>query len=347
MPRFFRRILLSLVLMMFVCLSLVMVVTGFEYYARWHYRDVVQSAHGWDYFLKKSFKTYQAENNSLGYRGKEYKKKEQGVFRVVVIGDSFAWGQGVLPYTSRFPELTEQLLLQHAAGKKLEILNLGFPGRNLDHHLASLPTIFNLTPDFVLYQWFVNDVDKNPDIRAFHTMQIINNNALHQKLKTSYVTYILLHRAVNTLRTLFGMQKSYEQYLVDRFKDNENKESVWANTALNDLITRLQERGIGLGMVLFPEFATNMSTYKLDFLHDRVLETCSERNLPCLDLRETYSHYENQMQKLRVNPLDAHPSTLAHSIAAEKIVEKFGPLWETSNERPHGEVLMSSHRGNK
>lgn len=340
MSRLIRKLCLSLVVSVLVCLTIVLMVVGFEYYTRYHFRVVVQTAHGWDYFFGKSHHRFGAESNSLGYRGVEFGEKQEGVYRVVVIGDSLAWGQGVLPYTSRFPELTEKLLHQQAAGRQIEIFNLGFPGRNLNHHMVKLQTVFDLAPDFVLYQWYVNDVDEDPDVPAFYRT-LVKSKILHQELKKKYVTYILLHRAGNWLRTVLGLQKSYTQYLVDRFQDSESPESVWADQTLNELITQLEEAGIEVGIVLFPEFTTRMSAYKLGFLHDRVLATCTERALPCLDFRAAYLPYGDRMADLRVNPLDAHPSKLAHAIAAEAIAERFGPIWTAAYGGAADATLMS------
>jgi len=47
----------------------------------------------------------------------------------------------------------------NASGQKYEVLNFGRPGAETVDELALLPTVLSLAPDFVLPQWFVNDVE--------------------------------------------------------------------------------------------------------------------------------------------------------------------------------------------
>jgi lysophospholipase L1-like esterase len=63
--------------------------------------------------------------NSQGFRGPERSVAPQaGVRRIVVLGDSFAWGHGVSTGQA-FPEVLEQLL------PNTEVINLGVPGFNV------------------------------------------------------------------------------------------------------------------------------------------------------------------------------------------------------------------------
>jgi len=313
---------------LFVFFLIVLLFISFEFYARWHYRNVLSTSHGRDYFYYKSYPLFHAEKNNIRFRGKDIHARTENTYRIVVLGDSLAWGQGVYPYSSRFPELTEKLFEERYPETDIEVINLGVPGSNLNEHIHFLPFVLLFDPDFVLYQWYVNDMEKFVNILAFQTVTLIPNFKWHTYCMNHCVTYILLFRAWNQLRTSLGLQQSYTRYLVDKLHDPKCKSSICAQMALHKLISTIQKKGVAAGIVLFPQCRSKMSQYELAFLHERVLQECDRDNIPCLDLREAFSAFDGNMQVLRASSLDGHPSKTAHRIAAEQIVNTFGPVWK-------------------
>lgn len=308
----------------------ILLLTAFEFGARWYFRDVLSTSHGRDYFFLKNHHLFKAEKNGFGLRGGEIRERTGQTYRVVVLGDSFAWGQGIYPYTSRFPEVAEKLFRESYPGADIEVINVAAPGFNLVEHNKYLPFVINLDPDFVLYQWYVNDMEKHVDVQAFHAATLVPNKEWHLALMNRSVTYILLFRAWNQLRTALGLQKPYSSYLVEKMHDPDSGPSRWADNSLHQLISTLQGWNIATGIVLFPECRADMAAYGLGFLHDRVLAECRHDNIPCLDLRSAYSAFDGRMEQLQASPLDAHPSKIAHRLAAERIVETFGPGWQAA-----------------
>ena len=71
--------------------------------------------------------------NSKGLRDKEYQyDKQRGVFRILVLGDSFTWGYGV-ELKEIFTERLENML-----GKNVEVLNAGVTGYGTDQEMLFL-----------------------------------------------------------------------------------------------------------------------------------------------------------------------------------------------------------------
>lgn len=322
-----QTVLLWAAAFVFVIAAIVLLVASFELYMRWHYRDVISTAHGFDYFMRKNFSKYLEERNEHGFRGRDYPDRNPDAYRIVVIGDSFAWGQGLLPYSDRFPEQAEAMFRQRHPEDPIEVINLGVPGHNLRHYLKMVAYVRELEPDFVLYQWYVNDMDDKPDIPAFHAHRLIPDEGWHNWMKMQSVTYILLFRAWNQLRTVLGLQKTYTAYLVDRLGDENSPASLQSSAQLHRLITELRDGGIACGIVLFPQLDSRLRDYRLGFLHDRVLEECRRRQIPCLDLREDFTAFDGNIEELWANHFDPHPSRIAHRIAAERIVGEFAPIW--------------------
>ena len=95
--------------------------------------------------------------NSLGFRDDEYPlEKTAGVVRIVALGDSVTFGNG-LPREATWPELLEQLPAD--SEPSFEVLNLGVAGYNTLEEVIFLErTGLALDPDVVVLQVHVNDL---------------------------------------------------------------------------------------------------------------------------------------------------------------------------------------------
>ena len=81
--------------------------------------------------------------------------KAPGTLRVVLLGDSVAYGSG-LPTSRVFPQQAEVLLADAAA--PVEILNLSIYGYDVEQIAATARSkAWALDPDLVVYAWFTND----------------------------------------------------------------------------------------------------------------------------------------------------------------------------------------------
>lgn len=97
--------------------------------------------------------------NSLGFRGPEISIPKPGnSFRIIVLGDSYTFGQGVAE-SEIYTSLLGKKLSARYQGKRIEVINLGVMGvpaiyeMNLLHRLGSL-----LEPDFFMIGFVSNDV---------------------------------------------------------------------------------------------------------------------------------------------------------------------------------------------
>ncbi len=95
--------------------------------------------------------------NSSGFRDREYDlQKPDGVYRIVVLGDSIAGGFD-LPIESSFPKQLEQLLLRHQIN--VEVLNLALEGYDTTQEVASLKHLgLQFSPDEVIVGYCMNDI---------------------------------------------------------------------------------------------------------------------------------------------------------------------------------------------
>ena len=93
--------------------------------------------------------------NALGFRDTDHPlEKPAGVFRIAVIGDSVAMGQGVRPQES-FAKVLEQKLRDD--GASVEVLLLAVTGYSTSQELPLLEMAYRFHPDLILWTYVLND----------------------------------------------------------------------------------------------------------------------------------------------------------------------------------------------
>lgn len=104
-----------------------------------------------------SFHDYSGASNRLGFRDRDHpRQKPPGVFRVLVLGDSIAAGQGVERFEDTFPPRVELGLA--ARGLAAEVLNFGVSGYNTRQEVEMLEEKgLAYQPDLVLVAYCLND----------------------------------------------------------------------------------------------------------------------------------------------------------------------------------------------
>jgi hypothetical protein len=123
------------------------------------------------------------------------------------------------------------------------------------------------------------------------------------------------------------MTSSYTDYLERRLGDPRSPDSIRDRSLLEDLIVSAQRANVGIGIVLFPDTAGDLGArYPFGYLHERVLDVCSDRRITCLDLRSDFAAVRDR-QSLWANRLDHHPSAKANAIAAERMLQTYSPVW--------------------
>lgn len=100
--------------------------------------------------------------NDVGFHAVPSSPKPDGVKRIVVVGDSWTFGQGV-EADETFTSQLEKLLTRN--GGKWQVYNLGMPGWNTMNQLAALRTLFSrVKPDVVVFCPTSNDIDDSYDV---------------------------------------------------------------------------------------------------------------------------------------------------------------------------------------
>jgi hypothetical protein len=294
---------------------------------RWLCRDITTTSDDRGYFSHR-WERSSLSLNSHGFRDREFSEaKPPGSFRVAVLGDSFAYGNGI-PAEARFSDL-----MRHALPPNVEVLNFGVPGHNTPELVTELrTTVSRFAPDFALVQWFVNDVEGSGRERPSYR-PLLPSPAVHNWLHESSALYTLLDTWW-IRRQVAGLSSgSYAGYMRARYEDPQSEAVRVDRSALRELLGEARRRHMQVGMVLFPDSAYDLGDgYPFEFLHARVRDFCGENGLTCLDLRRDFAAVRMR-QSLWANRFDTHPSALANSIAATRIIQTFEPQWLASQPR--------------
>ena len=140
--------------------------------------------------------------NSLGFRDYEYSmKKSNNTFRIIIVGDSMTFGDGVL-INETFSKVLEKKLNKFS-NMKYEVLNFGVPGYNIMQVFGTIKyKIKNYDPDILIYAFFYNDPKferNNPSINLckkysggpYFTIRILDlvNKINLKKMEHSFKEY--------------------------------------------------------------------------------------------------------------------------------------------------------------
>jgi len=306
-------------------------VIGSEYAARYLFRDITTTGDNGSYFAKKWRYEQTGRNcakcNSLRYREREFgEAKPENTYRIAVIGDSITYGQGI-PEEERFSNRLESELT--GSEIQFQVLNFGTAGADFVHHIKTTKRVLKFNPDFILLQWYVNDFE-GPRAKGRPSFRnLAPTHELHIKLHQSSALYYVLNSGWHAIQRYIGTVGSYETYMNERFLDPNSQDSKSALAKLKTVFRLASNRSVPIGVVLFPRLRPYLADdYPFDYLHERIISLCKQNDIQYVDLREDFKLYGSDIRRLHVNQYDAHPNGLANEIAAERILEVFGPIWQ-------------------
>ncbi|NLZ16298.1 MAG: hypothetical protein GX087_00980 [Desulfobulbaceae bacterium] len=329
-----KKILQAIVFCFFTISFIFVLLMAGELFLRWYYRDVLSVAAGPSYFAEKANHLFMKEINPYGLRGRPIAPQHDGRYRIVVQGDSFTYGQGIYPIGDRYTELLENSLANDSFARGVVVFNAGICGYNLQEHIRYAKFVKAMHPDFVLYQWFLNDMKNNYQIEM--SKSIIRDAKIHKYLMKHSALYNLIQLRYAQIRSMSGKEESFDADMIKRFRDPASEYSQHADKLLDEFFASYVSQGIDFGVVLFPSFFHDMSDYQLGFIHERVLARCKRYGVKCLDLQETYKNTPHT--ELWVNPFDAHPGKLANKMAAEAIHDFYGSYWKEQAQSRQGDA---------
>jgi GDSL-like Lipase/Acylhydrolase family len=294
---------------------------------RFAYRHITTTADNYSYFARRWYDAHAAEISAAGFREREYSPHAAaGVVRIAVIGDSFTFGSGI--------ELNQRLTNRLEAelnrrGGRFEVLNFGKPGHETEHEIETLRQVLDEAhPDFVLVQWFVNDVEGRNKQRP-QPLPLLPSIRVDYFLKRHSALYFFLNKGWVQLQVSQGWVKSKDDYMKERFGDPHSPASEAGTRAFKELLLMPRAAGIGVGAFLYPPLDGidgDPKRFSNGFIIDRTLATCREINVRCVDLRPDLMRLQ-PLEKRWANELDHHPSGETNRVATQAVLRAFEQDW--------------------
>ena len=287
------------------------------------YRDLTTTSDFHGFFHKRWLRSA-VRHNHYGFRGPEFDEiKPAGVYRVAVLGDSFAYGNGVAEQDRFSDRLGAALEPRH-----IQVLNFGFPGNNWPDNVMTLERrVLRLKPNFVLLQWGTNDIEFEIEARPRTeiTPLAVNRN-LHEWLYARSALYSMLNAEWVQYRLRQHMGDSDQDYLRRLYGDPNSTGSRKADEWIERFFDDCRREHVPLAIVMFPHFTETLADYPLEFLHVRMRQQCEQAGVTYVDLLDRYRQVQDT-RTLWASPLDQHPNALANRIAADEILAVLAPTW--------------------
>jgi len=254
--------------------------------------------------------------NSRGYFDKErpYEKKN-GIYRIVVIGDSIAQGQDVRRRKS-FPKVLEKRL-NPSFKKKYEVVVLARTGYSTSQEMVLFEEeAFLYDPDLIIWSYVLNDPahpvfhDANGKLGEYHYKH--KNKVKHMIEKKQFILEEKW-RGKNCPR-------EYHAFLQCAYWDQ-----IVADVKKIAMLS--QAKKVPLIFLIHPVFQKerNFHQYTLTREHNKLAGLASQEGLIPLDLLNDYKpHDPNDIKLHSQDPKHFdpwHPNSKGHLIVAEKLLK--------------------------
>ena len=163
---------------------------------------------------------YYGGTNRFGFNDRDYSlQREAGIFRVLVVGDSFGWAGGM---DGNYTALLEQKLSAATPGHRVEVINAGYPGTHTGEQLLMLEKYgLKYEPDLVVLGFFAgNDfLDADP-----HRKRIIVNDIYIDIDKRKEMT-LFGYPIIANSRLLMFVQQKYKLF-TESFRNRKHAHAI-------------------------------------------------------------------------------------------------------------------------
>ncbi len=293
--------------------------------------SIVKGLGGTDWYTWGHF----VVNNSLGFRDREVAvPKPEDTCRIVVLGDSFTWGQG-LAVEERYTNAAERLLRSEFPARGVEIISLAHPGATTAQERDFLKDQGEtLQPDRIVVGFVINDPQPMGYLTARERRFYARWGPRFDRL-TRLQTRLGLYQVGRVVRQgiskaggAAGLIPFWEEGVAETYAPDAPEWQAFAG-ALAEIKAFSDARGLAP-----PVFAVLNHTIDAprptryddpdDRLPPHLRQYHQAERLAASDGFVTYNHEAELIaavtpKELQLHSLDSHPSAKVHAIYGEKL----------------------------
>jgi hypothetical protein len=255
--------------------------------------------------------------NSGGFRGAEVSpQRPPGTFRIAVVGDSWAAGQGV-PEDDTYAVRLERMLDETHAAPDFEVLNFGMGGLNAElvsERATRLGLRFH--PNLYVYGFTLNDIFDGED-RSLRYQENVGD-ALRELSRLrewpSHLAVLVWMRLVS-LRSLFFGDDAYADLVVNSYQDPEKLARIQRGMARLALLGRHDHACVHV--LVHTDLSALRFGHRFGEPYGVVQKLAGEAGFTSAN---TYPAFRwRDSAALRVSFFDGHPNAEGHRILAEAL----------------------------
>lgn len=244
--------------------------------------------------------------NSRGLRDRERPyRKPPDTYRILVVGDSVAFGFGV-EEPDIFPRRLEALLnAKNRSRRTYEVINGGVGNYNTDQELAFLKLEgVKYRPDHILLAYYVNDAE---GVQKYAGRSIVERSAL----------YVVLKGLEYRVRSLLSPARRYTNYYRRLYEAD-----AWLRhqETLADFLRESRKLGARLTVLILPDLHA-LADYPFNDIHRLVGDFFRRQGCDVIDALEAYEDAA-EAKSFWAGPDDPHPNAEAHHRIARLIFAK-------------------------
>jgi len=261
-----------------------------------------------------------ARLNSLGFRDREHNLvADSGVRRLLLLGDSYAYGVGVNDAQSRFADLL-QAKLERETSSQWELINASFPDRHTLQELEILRCTLPYNADLVVLLYVFNDIDylrtvvSRPALAGAPSGIAERLSPLRLAFMNSYL-----------FQEIYVRVRAKKRYFAPEVKDDPYNDAELLGRHIGDLTQFANTaRSHGAAMVVVPFDIAVQADSVFQYRYSSFIQAARAARLPVLSLEKAFSG--NPFNTLTVSSLDGHPNALANKLASDAVAAAIAAL---------------------
>ncbi len=282
-------------------------------------------------------------SNLFGFRSPyENVVPAPGTMRVVALGDSYTWGDGIALTEETWPAQLEQRL-RDTLRTPVEVINTGRSGWTTANEAELLRRFgWQWSPDLVVLQFTLNDVTESSP--GFHDREDARIRVLPHRFRTgtigrSAILFFLETRLSGLVKPYWGTTNPA----------NYHPDSLaWRQTAaaLREIGDSATARRVPVLLLIYPLLtpgAWNAETYPYKELINQVAGAGQQAGLDVVNLVEVYGAEGGDWKRWWVSPYDPHPNATANAIAVRALMAHINQRGYLARVRRTADVQPATH----
>ncbi len=223
--------------------------------------------------------------------------------RVVMLGDSFTFGEGVELEDTFVRRVERRLGREGASGPRL--FNAGVAGHGTVEEAARVPHILTTyAPTAIVLVFVPND--------AIHFSESAERGA--DLLNAATPGGLRLLGLWGRGEAAAATDAWYRSYYLGERREHWDR----AAGALGSMANQCRDAGVRFGVAIFPLLHA-LDAYPFTEIHTEVRKACAQREIPVIDLLDAFAGRD--AAGLWVHPADRHPNLHAHEIVAAPLAD--------------------------